>query len=402
MRVEIVKFDNQGRGIGYLNDKIIFIPKTVPGDIINVSITLEKKNHMEGRLLEIITPSKLRQKPVCPYFEICGGCDLMHISISEALDYKLNKVNDILKKNKIDYQVSEIIKSDNPYNYRDKVTLKVVEGKIGFFQSDTHSLVEINYCYLCKKIINKLIMDLPKLNINDGEIVIRCNYNDDILLSITTNDELENIDKLINDYKIVGIVKNDETIYGENYFIDKINNYLFKVSYNSFFQINPFICSKLFELIEIYTKESNKVLDLYCGVGTLSIVSSINASSVVGVEIVENAIIDANLNKNFNGRNNVEFICADTKDILNKITNKFDTIILDPPRSGVVRNVLDKIIEVNPNKIIYVSCDPNTLARDLKLLENNYEINNFKLLDMFPETEHVESIVILKNNSNKM
>jgi len=346
-------------------------------------------------LLEIITPSKLRQKPICPYFDVCGGCDLMDISVSESLEYKLHKVNDILKRNKIDFNVTEIIKSESPYNYRDKVTLKIVNSKIGFYQNDTHSLVEIDYCYLCKNAINELIKDLSKLNISNGEVVIRCNYSNDLLIAISTEDCLNGIESLVNEHKIVGIVKNDKTIFGENYFIDKINNYLFKVSYNSFFQVNPFICSKLFELIECYTKESIKVLDLYCGVGTLSIVASSNAEQVVGVEIVENAIVDANLNKNFNRKNNLEFICADTKDILNKITNDFDTIILDPPRSGVAKSVIDKIIEVKPKKIIYVSCDPNTLARDLKLLENKYKIEEFKLLDMFPETEHVESILEL-------
>jgi len=396
MKVEVIKFDNSGRGIGYLNDKIIFIPKTVPGDIVDVEIVLEKKNYLEGRLVEVITPSKLRQKSICPYFNECGGCDLMHISLSESLEYKLNKVNDILKRNKIDYEVTKIIKSECPYNYRDKVTFKIVDGKIGFFQTDTHKLVEINYCYLCKDAINNVIKDIHTLNIKNGEVIIRCNYNDELLLSLNTLDKIDNIETLINEHKIVGIVNNDKCIYGEDYFIDKINDYLFKVSYNSFFQVNPYICSELFKLIEKYTDKSNNVLDLYCGVGTLSIVASMNAKNVLGVEINSNAIIDANLNKTLNKRNNVDFICEDTKNILNKITSDFDTIILDPPRSGVVQKVLNKIMEVNPDKIIYVSCDPITLARDLKLLEEKYIISNFKLLDMFPETEHNESIVVLE------
>lgn len=396
MKVEVIKFDNSGRGIGYLNNKIIFIPKTVPGDIVDVEIVLEKKNYLEGRLVEVITPSKLRQKPICPYFNECGGCDLMHISLSESLEYKLNKVNDILKRNKIDYEVTKIIKSECPYNYRDKVTFKIVDGKIGFFQTDTHKLVEINYCYLCKDAINNVIKDIHTLNIKNGEVIIRCNYNDELLLSLNTLDKIDNIDTLINEHKIVGIVNNDKCIYGEDYFIDKINEHLFKVSYNSFFQVNPYICSELFKLIEKYTDKSNNVLDLYCGVGTLSIVASVNAKYVLGVEINSNAIIDANLNKTLNKRNNVDFICEDTKNILNKITSDFDTIILDPPRSGVVQKVLNKIMKVNPDKIIYVSCDPNTLARDLKLLEEKYKISNFKLLDMFPETEHNESIVVLE------
>ena len=395
MKVEIVKFDNNGRGIGYINDKIIFVPKTVPGDIVEIEIVLDKKKFYEGKLIDIINPSKLRKKAICPYFDKCGGCDLMNISLSDSLEYKLNKVNDIFRKSKIDYEVSEIIKSE-PYNYRDKVSLKIIDEKIGFYQNDSHELVEINYCYLCKEAINSIIKDLNVLNVKNGEITIRANYNDDILLSINTLDKIENIDKLVANHKIIGIVKNNECIYGEDYFIDKINNYLFKVSFNSFFQINPFICSKLFELIEEYTLASTNVLDLYCGVGTLSIVASKSASRVLGIEIVDNAIFDANLNKNLNKKTNLDFICADTKNILDKITHEYDTIILDPPRSGVAKDVLDKINIVKPTTIIYVSCNPITLARDLNLLEKNYNIENMKLLDMFPETEHVESIVVLQ------
>ena len=401
MNVEIVKFDNNGRGIGYLNNKIIFVPKTVPGDIVKIQVTLEKKDYLEGILVEILTPSKLRQKPICPYFDECGGCDLMHISLSESLEYKLKKVNDLLKRNKIDYEVTKIIKSKNAYNYRDKVTLKVVNNHIGFFCNDTHKLVKINYCYLCKDAINNLIKDLPLLNISNGEVVIRCNYNDELLLSVNSLDKIENIDTIVNNHKIVGIINNDKCVYGEDYFIDKINNYLFKVSYNSFFQINPFICSELFKLIEKYTVNSNNVLDLYSGVGTLSIVASNNSKKVLGVEIVNNAVIDANLNKCLNRCENVDFICSDTKNILNKITSDFDTLILDPPRSGVANKVLNKILEVKPNKIIYVSCNPNTLVRDLKLLESDYSIKGLKLLDMFPETEHVECIVLLSCKENE-
>lgn len=396
MKIEIVKFDNLGRGIGYLNDKIIFVPKSVVGDIIEVKITLEKKNYYEGKIINIIKPSRIRRNAICPYFSKCGGCDLMHISVSENLDYKLEKVNEILDKYNINYEVKEIIKSNSEYNYRNKVTLKVVNKEIGYYENGTHNLVSIDYCYLCNDTINEVIKDLKILNILNGEIIIRCNYNEEILLNIKSLDKIDNIEELINKHKIVGIVQNDKTIYGENYFMDKINNYLFKVSYNSFFQVNSYICGKLFELIEKYTKNSHNIIDLYCGVGTLSIVASNNNSYVLGVEIVENAIIDANLNKKLNNKNNIEFICNDTKKIIEKITSDFDTIIFDPPRSGVSSKIIEKVINEEINKIIYVSCDPVTLVRDLKLLENNYNIIDFKLLEMFPNSEHVESIVLLE------
>lgn len=395
MEIEVVKFDNNGRGIAYLNDKIIFVPKTVPGDIVNVLITLEKKNYMEGKVIDIIKPSKLRKAPICPYFNTCGGCDLMHISVSEMLDYKLDKVNNIFKSNNIDYKVDKIIKSKEIYNYRNKVTLKIVNREIGYYMQDTHSLVKIDYCYLCKDVINKLIKDLYKLNIINGNVTIRCNYKDEILLIIDTLDKIDNIDYLVNNYKIVGIVMNEKIIYGEDYFIDNINDYLFKVSYNSFFQVNPYICSELFNLIEENTKDSNNVLDLYSGVGTLSIVSSTNSKKVLGVEIVDNAVKDSFINKCINKKENVDYICSDTKKVIDKITSEYDLVIVDPPRSGVDKFVLNKIIDSNINKIIYVSCNPITLARDLKLLEDYYNIESIKLLDMFPNTEHVELVLRL-------
>ena len=396
MEVEIIKFDNNGRGIAYLNDKIVFVPKSVPGDILNIEITLDKKNYMEGKIVNIIKLSKLRKEPICPYFNICGGCDLMHISLSDMLDYKLDKVNNIFNSFKINYEIKDILKSEKQYNYRNKISLKIVDGNIGFYENETHNLIKIDYCYLCNDEINKILKDLNKLKINNGLITIRVNYKNELLLIIDTNDKIENINYFEDNYLLAGIILNGKTIYGDNYFIDNINDYLFKVSYNSFFQVNPFICSKLFLLIEEATKESKNVLDLYSGVGTLSIVASTNASMALGVEIVDNAVKDSYVNKCINKKENIDFICSDTKKIIDKITSDYDTIILDPPRSGVDKNIINKIINEKSKKIIYISCNPHTLGRDLKLLEDNYNINDIKLLDMFPNTEHCESVCILE------
>lgn len=396
MNIEVIKFDNLGRGIGYINNKIIFIPKSVPGDILKVDITLEKKDYLEGKIVEIIKPSKLRQKVICPYFDNCGGCDLLQISYTENLEYKLKKINDILNKNQITYQVKDIIKSDERYNYRNKISLKVKDGIIGFFASKSHQIIEIKNCYLCQKAINEILKDLHVLEVNNGAITIRCNYNEEVLLIIDTVDELKNIDVLLNNHKIVGIIKNNECIYGSNFLVDKIGSYLFKVSYDSFFQINPFVCEKLFLEIGKNIDNSSKVLDLYCGVGSLTLVAAANAQNSFGVEIVENAINDANTNKALNKIENINFLCADTKNVIDKINKDYNTIILDPPRSGVIKEILDKIMEEKIAKIIYISCDPNTLVRDLKILEKNYEIKKFILLDMFANCEHVESLCVLK------
>ena len=393
MEIEVVKFDNLGRGIGYLDNKIIFIPKTVPGDLVKVKIIKNKKNFLIGKIIEIIKPSKLRIKAICPLFNTCGGCDLMHISLSEALDYKLNKVNDILKKNKIDYKVLKIVKS-KPYNYRYKITLKIQDGIIGYYESTTHQVVPCSYCYLVREEINQIIPALKKLNILNGEVTIRVNSKGEILLIINSLDKIANISNLIHDFAIVGIIQNAKCLYGEEYFMENIESYLFKISYNSFFQVNEEICAKLFDLIKDNTLFSHNILDLYCGVGSLSIATNKEAK-VLGVEIIPNAIKDANFNKKVNKRDNAEFICANTSDVINKITSQYDTIILDPPRNGVSKEVLTKIKEEKISQIIYVSCDANTLGRDLNYLLDTYKIKEFILLDMFPNTEHVESFCVL-------
>lgn len=396
MEIEIVKFDNLGRGIGYINNKIVFIPKSVPGDFLEIDLVKEKKNYLEGKIKKIIKPSKLRKEVLCPYFNTCGGCDLLHISLTEELEYKLHKINDILKKNNINYEVKEIIKNSNEYYYRNKITLKIINKKIGYYESNTHNLLEINKCIISKKYINEIIKDLNKFNIINGEVIIRCNHKDEMLIVINSLDKLTNIDYFVNNYNIVGIIQNNKCLYGDNYLIHKINDNLFKISFDAFFQVNDSISSILFQLINKYTEYSSNVLDLYCGVGSLTLSINENVQNILGVEIVENAIKDANINKNLNKKEKVTFICDDAKNIIDKITSFYDTVILDPPRSGVDEQVLNKIISEKLRKIIYISCDPFTLVRDLKILNNYYEIKDFKLLDMFTWTHHVESLVILE------
>ena len=182
---------------------------------------------------------------------------------------------------------------------------------------------------------------------------------------------------------------------GKYNFVDKIGDYKFKISYNSFFQINPYICNELFEYVKKYTKDAKDLIDLYSGVGTLSIVAKENAENVLGVEIVDNAAFNAKTNSVLNKVNGITFIASDTNKIISYIENK-DFVIVDPPRSGLSTKVINAIKDYNVNKILYISCDPNTLIRDLKLLDN-YKIKEFKLFDMFPNTYHVESMVLLEN-----
>lgn len=396
MKVKIEKMDDFGRGIAFVNDKVVFVPKTVIGDILDIEIVNDKKKYSVAKVNEILSPSKLRIPFNCPFFEKCGGCSLQNVEYRIELEYKLQKINNLLKKNKINYQVKEIIKSEKRFNYRNKVSLKITNGVIGYYEKDTHNIVEINKCLLLSDAINDLIEDIPRLNIKNGSIIIRTNLQGELLLIIYTEEfKKDTIKYLVNKHRISGVIVNDNCIFGSDFFVDKIGDYKFKISYNSFFQVNPYICKELFSLVKEYTKDAIDLVDLYSGVGTLSIVAKENASSVMGVEIIDNAAFNAKTNAILNKVNDITFIASDTNKIVSYLEGK-DYVIVDPPRSGLTKKVIDAIMKYQVNNILYVSCDPNTLMRDLNILLNNYDIVEFKLLDMFPNTYHVECVCVLK------
>ena len=400
--IEIEKLDHFGRGIAFINDKIVFVNNALPGEIVDLIITNEKKKFSEAEVIGYIKKSSGRVESKCPYFDLCGGCNLLFFNYDKTLDFKLNKVKELIIKNKIDYKDDlEIIKNENNFNYRNKVTLKIVDGCIGFYQDSTHKLVEISECIVANNEINKVIKNYKLLNIENGSLTIRCNYNKEVILIINSssnNYEIE-IGKLKEIIKLVGIVYNDKTIYGDNFFYERIGGYLFKVSYNSFFQVNPYICEKLFNLIKDNIDSNSLVLDLYCGVGTLGIVSSSKAKEVLSVEIVKNAVVNGIQNAKLNKKDNIKFMLGDVGEIVKKINKDFDTLIIDPPRSGLSKNTISFVKEKLPSKIIYVSCDVNTLMRDLKLLEDLYIIKEYKILDMFSYSYHLESFVVLERRS---
>ena len=398
MKVKIEKIDDFGRGIAYIDDKITFIPKTIPGDVVDVSIINNKKKYNVAKINEIIENGKNRIDSICPFYLECGGCSMQNLEYRLELEYKLDKINNLFKKSKIDYQVKKIIKSKKRFNYRNKISLKIENGSIGYYEEFTHNLIEINNCDLVCKSINDIIKDLNFLEIIDGAIVIRSNYKNELLLIIETDNYNENGLKLLIDrYKIAGIILNKKCIYGVDFFVDKIGDYIFKISYNSFFQVNRYTCGELFNLIKEYTKDSKNIIDLYCGVGTLGMVAKENCDSALGVEIVDNAIYNAKTNSVMNNITNIDFVCSDTNKIVDFIKDK-DLVIVDPPRSGLTSKVIDSIKKYKVKKIIYVSCDANTLIRDLNSLLSDYDIEDIKLLDMFPGTYHVETICVLEKN----
>lgn len=395
MQVKIERFDDLGRGISYINNKVTFIDKVVPEDIVEVELTKEKKKYNEAKLIKIIKPSPLRIDAKCPYFSKCGGCQFQNITYENTIKYKKEKIVNIFSKHKISI-FPEVITNISSYNYRNKITLKVNNYKIGFYINKTHNLVEINKCLLANPAINKTIPLIKRFNICNGEVTIRCNQNAEVLIIINSNDNLNiDITYLKSQIKLVGIIINAKTYYGNNFLFERMNNLLFKISYDSFFQINPYIASKLFQIISDNIDSSDKVLDLYCGVGTLSLMAAKKAQKALGIEVVPNAIINALFNARVNDLNNTQFVINDASTAISKIKPDFNKIIVDPPRSGLTKNIIDVLLKIKPDAIIYVSCDPQTLVRDFTLLSSIYEIKKSYILDMFSYTYHIETILIL-------
>ena len=392
MELLIEKLDNEGNGLSHVNDKIIFIPKCLEEELVDIDIIKETKKYYIGRLKKVLNPSNKRIDSPCKYFNKCGGCNLLNLKYEDTLKYKENKIKEIFKKY-LDYNLDvNVIESDDKLNYRNKLILHIENKSIGLISLD-NKLFDIDECYLVNESINNIIKYIKFLNITNGKVLIRSNNVNELLISIDTEDniELNNIDN-----NIKGIILNSKLVYGEDYFIESINNLKFKVSYNSFFQINRSINSKLFNIINENINENDKVLDLYCGVGSLGINTSLKANKVLGIDNLGSNIKDANENKKINNIKNIEFICGDASIFTKYIDKDIDTIIIDPPRNGLNKFTLQNILDYKPNKIIYVSCDPFTLVRDLKELFNVYNLNKYYLLDMFPYTHHVESICILE------
>ena len=395
MQVKIEKYDDLGRGIAYLNGKVLFVPKTVPGDIVEIAVINDKKNFSECQVLKYIEYSPERINSSCPYFDSCGGCDFLNVKYENSLNYKVNKVKEIFNKNGISINPKVVLSSQNLF-YRNKITLKVQNGKLGYFKNNSHDLVEIDKCIIASNAINSMIPYIKKFNILNGNVTIRSNQNEEILLVIESYDNLNiNINEIKKNIKLVGIVINNRLFYGVDFLNENINDLNYRISYDSFFQINPRVAQILFNTIDENIDVNDNVLDIYCGVGTLSLSAAKKAKQVVGIEIVKNAIFNAKFNAKINNIQNTEFILGDASNIKFSKYNNFNKVIVDPPRSGLTNSVISTILKINPEEIIYVSCDPQTLVRDIKILSANYVIKDSFVLDMFCYSYHVETIVIL-------
>ena len=398
--VKIDNLDHYGRGIGKYYGQTVFIDNTLPEEIVNIKVNNNKKNYCEAEVINYLKTSEKRITPLCPYFEICGGCNIMHMPYEEQLNYKRNKVIEIMKKfSEVESFIIKDILATEQFYYRNKITLQV-DKKIGLYKKASYEVVNIDKCYISNSNINKVIEKLNTMKLeNINQIIIKSSLNsNDIMVVFCIYNKIDE-KYLVDSLKtivtsIIKKYKNEEKcLYGKNSIIEKINDYKFYISADSFFQVNTMGMEKLYNQVKKYLNpdKSMSILDLYCGTGTIGIYLSRYVKNVVGVEINKSAVFDARRNADLNDVNNIKFICSDVKDVIKDYKN-IDSVIVDPPRAGLSKEAINNLIKLKAKKVIYVSCDPVTLARDINVLKEFYNLEEITPVDMFPNTYHVECV----------
>lgn len=442
VEVLIEDIGSEGEGIGRYEGYTLFVKDTVMGDRALVQVMKTGKTYGYARVVKLLQPSEFRVEPRCPIAAKCGGCQLQHVDYQKQLEYKQNKVYHSLTRigGFKDVPMEPICGMEEPFYYRNKSQYPVgrnKEGKvvIGFYAGRTHAIIDTEHCYIGSKVN----MDILKLVRNYIEIyhvepydevthkgllrhiLIRVGYStgEIMVCFIINGTELPHKDELIQELiKIKGmksiclninrektnVILGDKVIplWGEPYITDYIGKIKYQISPLSFYQVNPIQTKKLYELALEYAdlKGEEVVWDLYCGIGTISLFLAQKAKKVYGVEIIPQAIEDARTNAKLNGIENAEFYVGAAEEVLPRLYReeniKADVIVVDPPRKGCEQSLLDTILAMAPEKVVYVSCDPATLARDLKYLcEKDYELRKVRAVDQFGHSVHVETVVLL-------
>ena len=429
-------YSSEGLGIVRIEGAVVFVPQAIRGEEIDLRITKVMKTAAAGEIVKIRKPSPERMKPECPYFGKCGGCDFQHMSYTEELAAKRQHVQDAITRiGGIDIEVEEILGAKDPMHYRNKSQYPVgADGAIGFFQARTHKVVPIDRCLIQSEISDRTAkavgewMKRYKISAYDERthkglvrhIYVRVNKKGESLCCLVVNGKQVPREPELAAYvtaaapKTVGVVLNTNTLrgnvilgdkyrtlWGRDFLMDTLCGLEFKLSVPSFYQVNraqaEVLYSKALEFAGLTGEET--VLDLYCGTGTITLCLAKKAKKAIGAEIVPPAIEDAKENAKRNGIENAEFFCGDASDIAAKLEAEGlrpDVITVDPPRKGLAPEVIASVAAMGPKRVVYVSCDPATLGRDLKIFRQlGYETKRAAAVDMFPGTRHIESVALL-------
>lgn len=392
---KIEKLNHQGYGIVRINNKVVFVPYALENDIVDIEIVSNYKKYALAEIENYVVKTDKHKEVICPYYEKCGGCNISHMNYQSQLEFKENKVKDIFKRY-LNVEINPKIEKSKEFFYRNKVTFHVEDGTLGFYEEGTNRLIKVLGCRLADKRINEIVRLINKLDLTNIEkVMIRTTTKEVMVVFYGYIDKYDILKDKVDSIILINI--KDKLLYGKSYIKEEINNMKFIISYKSFFQVNTEVMKKLYDKVVEYASltENDRVLDLYCGTGTIGLYLSKYAKEVVGIEVVEDAIKDANINKELNNITNINFICKDVSEVTSDAYNA-DVLVVDPPRSGLSDNTRKNILDNEIERIVYVSCDPMTLVRDLKDLMPKYEIKEVALFDMFANTYHVESVVKLE------
>ncbi len=436
--LEIIDITAEGSGVGKYEGMAVFVPLTAVGDTVKIKILKVKKNYAYGKLLEIITESDKRIQNNCPHFQKCGGCVFWHIEYGAECELKANKVYEAIKRiGGVDLKPQPII-FDFDERYRNKAQYPVAQnGNVGFYAFHSHRIIECRDCLLQPEIFSKItvaVTDWIKANnisIYDeqkhigllrhiyirkaqvtNEIMVALVINGNTLpfsdllcerLKVVCGDDLKSVQININkeDTNVI-LGKTCKTLYGEDYINDILCGVKIRLSPLSFYQVNHTMAEKLYEKAKEYANPKGKtIIDLYCGAGTIGLSMARDAKSIIGVEIIPQAIEDAKFNAKENAIENARFICSDALAAAEQLADEgvtSDTVIVDPPRKGCAKEVIEIIANnFKPKSVVYVSCDPATLARDIKIFDElGYKLKEYTPCDLFPRTSHVETVAKLE------
>ncbi len=444
--VDIIDNGYQGEGIAKIDNFTIFILGAIKGEKVKILIVKVLSSHAFGKIIEILKKSESRQDTDCKTYQRCGGCNLRHIKYEETLKIKQNMVQNLVNKtlkNKV--KVQKTVGMENPFHYRNKAQYPLGVNKenepiIGVFANRTHEVIPMEECLIQNsqsEEIAKFVLDFIKQNnisiyderTNKGlfrHIVVKVGIktNEIMCILVINGRDIPKEDVLIQELikefpQIITIIKNVNTentnvilgkeninIYGEGFIEDILGEYKFKISPLSFYQVNPVQAEKLYNLgvEKAEISKQDTVFDLYCGIGTISLFMAKYAKKVYGVEIIKEAVDMARENAIENDVQNVEFLAGDVEKVLDDLINNkkinADVVLFDPPRKGLDINSVNNILSIKPKKIVYISCNPATLVRDLAQFEEVYDILDIVPVDMFPFTSHVECVAVLQLKEN--
>ncbi len=385
--VTIDSEDNIGNGVTRINNFVTFVPYTLSGEVVKIKITSINKKYAVGSVIEFISKSKNRCEVKCSSYNECGGCNFLHIDFDNEKFKKIDYINKLFNLN-----IDNIL-TNNEYYYRNKATFHIKNNKIGYYSEKSNNIVEFDNCLLLDSRINDIYNYLKDSNL-DGllEVIIRVTSKD-IMITFIGDDY--DINPIINNFNITSIYFNDKLVYGKEYIIEEVNGIKYSIYPESFFQVNTLNMKIMYDKAKEYAGYGNNLLDLYCGTGTIGIYLKDNFKHIDGIELNEYSIKNANINKKLNNIGNIDFLCGDASIAKN---NNYDVIIVDPPRGGLSLKVNNFLNNSNANKIIYISCNPKTLKRDIELLDN-YNLEKLECINMFNRTKHVECVSLLHRNN---